>query len=92
MSDEVTVNSLPHPISMFFLGLFTVAIIFMWFEVSRSTKRRDKLISDMECLKRDYSEYKSEMGQKFTELSKKIDSRVDKAVVSLKKQGKVINE
>jgi hypothetical protein len=92
MSDEVTVSSLPHPISMFFLGIFAITIIFMWIEVNRGTKRKDKLISDMECLKKDYSDYKSEMSQKFTELSKKIDSRVDKAVVSLKKQGKVINE
>jgi hypothetical protein len=46
----------------------------------------------MECLKKEFSEYRTEMSQKFSELSKKIDSRVDKAVVSLKKQGKVINE
>ena len=92
MSDEVTVSSLPHPISMFFLGIFAITIIFMWIEVNRGTKRKDKLMSDMECLKKDYSDYKSEMSHKFTELSKKIDSRVDKAVVSLKKQGKVTNE
>ncbi len=92
MSDEVTVSSLPHPISMFFLGIFAISIIFMWIEVNRGSKGKDKLMSDMECLKKEYSEYKSEMSQKFTELSKKIDSRVDKAVVSLKKQGKVINE
>ena len=92
MSDEVTVSSLPHPISMFFLGIFAISIIFMWIEVNRSTKRKDKLIADMECLKKEFSEYRTEMSQKFSELSKKIDSRVDKAVVSLKKQGKVINE
>jgi uncharacterized membrane-anchored protein YhcB (DUF1043 family) len=92
MSDEVTVSSLPHPISMFFLGIFAISIIFMWIEVNRSTKRKDKLLADMECLKKEFSEYRTEMSQKFSELSKKIDSRVDKAVVSLKKQGKVINE
>ena len=92
MSDEVTVSSLPHPISMFFLGIFAISIIFMWIEVNRSTKRKDKLIADMECLKKEFSEYRTEMSQKFSELSKKIDSRVDKAVVSLKKQGKVTNE
>jgi len=92
MTDEVTVSSLPHPISMFFLGIFAISIIFMWVEVNRSTKRKDKLLSDMECLKKEFSEYRTEMSQKFSELSKKIDSRVDKAVVSLKKQGKVINE
>lgn len=86
MSDEVTVSSLPHPISMFFLGLFTIAIVFMWVEVNRSTKRKDKICSDMETLKKEHSEFRSEMNSKFSELSKKIDSRVDKAIVNLKKQ------
>ena len=92
MSDEVTVSSLPHPISMFFLGVFAVAIIFMWLEVSRSTKRKDKICSDMDILQKDLSEFKSEINSKFTDLSKKIDSRVDKAIVGLKKQNKIINE
>jgi hypothetical protein len=92
MTDEVTVSSLPHPISMFFLGIFGITIIFMWIEVNRSSKRKDKLMSDMECLKKEHTEFKTEMSQKFSELSKKIDSRVDKAVVSLKKQNKIITE
>lgn len=86
MSDEVTVSSLPHPISMFFLGIFAITIIFMWIEVNRSTKRKDKICEDMETLKKEHSEFKSEMNGKFSELSKKIDSRVDKAIVNLKKQ------
>ena len=92
MSDEVTVSSLPHPISMFFLGIFAVAIIFMWIEVSRTTKRKDKMSSDMDILQKDLTEFKTEINSKFTDLSKKIDSRVDKAIVGLKKQNKIINE
>lgn len=87
MTDEVTVSSLPHPISMFFLGIFGITIIFMWMEVGRSSKRKDILLSDMECLKKDFSNFKLEMNTKFSELSKKIDSRVDKAIVNLKKNG-----
>ncbi len=86
MSDEVTVSSLPHPISMFFLGIFAITIIFMWIEVNRSTKRKDKICDDMETLKKEHSEFRSDMNLKFSELSKKIDSRVDKAIVNLKKQ------
>lgn len=92
MSDEVTVSSLPHPISMFFLGIFAVAIIFMWIEVNRSTKRKDQIQQDMQVLQKEHNEFKSEMTTKFNELSKKIDSRVDKAIVGLKKQNKLINE
>ena len=87
MTDEVTVSSLPHPISMFFLGIFGITLLFMWFEVSRSSKRKDKIISDMEIIKSEFSEFKSEMNSKFSDLSKKIDSRVDKAIVSMKKNG-----
>ena len=47
MSDEVTVSSLPHPISMFFLGIFAVTIIFMLIEVSRFKKDNDKLKDDI---------------------------------------------
>jgi uncharacterized membrane-anchored protein YhcB (DUF1043 family) len=92
MSDEVTVSSLPHPISMFFLGIFGISIVFMWMEVNRASKKKEKLMEDMETLKKEHSEFKSEINSKFTELSKKIDSRVDKAVVSLKKQSKTIND
>jgi len=86
MSDEVTVSSLPHPISMFFLGIFGISIIFMWMEVNRSSKRKDKICGDMDTLKKEHNEFKIEMNSKFSELSKKIDSRVDKAIVNLKKQ------
>ncbi len=86
MSDEVTVSSLPHPISMFFLGIFAITIIFMWMEVNRSSKRKDKICGDMDTLKKEHNEFKIEMNTKFSELSKKIDSRVDKAIVNLKKQ------
>jgi hypothetical protein len=92
MSDEVTVSSLPHPISMFFLGIFGITIIFMWMEVNRSSKRKDMISGDMDILKKEFSDYRIEMNLKFTELSKKIDSRVDKAVVSFKKQNKIISE
>ena len=76
MTDEVTVSSLPHPISMFFLGIFGITVIFMWMEVNRSSKRKDKIISDMDSLQKEHNEFKSEMNFKFNELSKKIDSRL----------------
>jgi Skp family chaperone for outer membrane proteins len=77
---------------MFFLGIFGITIVFMWMEVNRTSKKKEKLMEDMETLKKEHSEFKSEINSKFTELSKKIDSRVDKAVVSLKKQSKTIND
>lgn len=88
MSDEVVVSSLPHPISMFLLGVFSIAIIFMWIEVQKSSKRKEKVMADMESIKSQVFEFKTEMNTKFSELSKKIDSRVDKAILTIKKENK----
>lgn len=88
MSDEVVVSSLPHPISMFLLGIFSIAIIFMWIETQKSSKRKEKVIADLESMKTQVFEFKTEMNNKFSELSKKIDSRVDKAILTIKKESK----
>lgn len=88
MSDEVIVSSLPHPISMFLLGVFAITIIFMWMEVQKTSKRKEKVIADLESMKSQVFEFKTEMNGKFTELSKKIDSRVDKAILAIKKETK----
>lgn len=84
MTDEVTVSSLPHPISMFFLGIFAVAMIVMVIEMSNLKKERTKLIEAFEELQGSYEGLKDELSGRITEVSKKIDSRVDKAVANLK--------
>jgi len=89
MSDEVTVSSLPHPISMFFLGIFAVTIIFMLIEVIRFKKDNEKFKILAEDLKNQVEGCKSEFELKISDVSKKIDSRVDKAMISFKKQNKV---
>jgi hypothetical protein len=89
MSDEVTVSSLPHPISMFFLGIFAVTIIFMLTEVLRFKKDNEKFKSLAEEINKKLEVSTSELEQKLSEVSKKIDSRVDKALISFKKQNKI---
>jgi hypothetical protein len=86
MSDEVTVSSLPHPISMFFLGIFAVTIIFMLTEVLRFKKDNEKFKSLAEEINKKIEVSKSEIESKLSDVSKKIDSRVDKALISFKKQ------
>jgi hypothetical protein len=86
MSDEVTVSSLPHPISMFFLGIFAVTIIFMLTEVIRFKKDNEKFKSLAEEINKKLEVSKSELEMKLSDVSKKIDSRVDKALISFKKQ------
>lgn len=89
MSDEVTVSSLPHPISMFFLGTFTILIIYVIIEVNRFKKDNDKIRNFMETFKSELENSKKENESKLSEISKKIDSRVDKALLTFKKQNKV---
>ena len=86
MTDEVTVSSLPHPISMFFLGIFAVTIIFMLTEVLRFKKDNEKFKSLAEEINKKIDVSKSEIESKLSDVSKKIDSRVDKALISFKKQ------
>jgi hypothetical protein len=90
MSDEVTVSSLPHPISMFFLGIFAVTIIFMLTEVIRFKKDNEKFKSLAEEINKKIEVSTSELEQKLSDVSKKIDSRVDKALISFKKQNKIV--
>ena len=89
MSDEVTVSSLPHPISMFFLGIFAVTIIFMLTELIRFKKDNEKFKILAEDINKKIDLSKSELESKLSEVSKKIDSRVDKALISFKKQNKI---
>lgn len=88
MSDEVTVSSLPHPISMFFLGIFAVTITFMMIEVVRFRKDNEKMKSFMDTVFSKLEECKAESDTKISEISRKIDSRVDKALLTFKKQNK----
>jgi len=90
MSDEVTVSSLPHPISMFFLGIFGVTIVFMLTEVLRFKKDNEKFKSLAEEINKKLEVSTSELEQKLSDVSKKIDSRVDKALISFKKQNKIV--
>jgi hypothetical protein len=90
MSDEVTVSSLPHPISMFFLGIFGVTIVFMLTEVLRFKKDNEKFKSLAEEINKKLEVSTSELEMKLSEVSKKIDSRVDKALISFKKQNKIV--
>jgi hypothetical protein len=86
-SDEVTVSSLPHPISMFLLGIMAVTMLFILIEYKRNkaelkvnTERMDK-IEDLIKLVSEKTD------DKISDISKKIDSRVDKAILAIKKVG-----
>lgn len=90
MSDEVTVSSLPHPISMFMLGIFAITIIFLLIEMGRHRKVVNNLSDKFHENDKFQSGFKKDIESKFSDLSKKIDSRVDKALSSIKKGKEIL--
>jgi hypothetical protein len=92
MTDEVTVSSLPHPISMFLLGVFGITTLFMFFEVQRFKKDNEHYKSSFSDFERRFETLKLESEQKYSEISKKVDSRVDKALLSIKKNKQQLND
>jgi hypothetical protein len=86
-SDEVTVSSLPHPISMFLLGIMTITMIFVLIEYKRGKaeiKINTERINEMEDI---IELVNKRTDDKISDISKKIDSRVDKAILAIKKVG-----
>jgi|688.fasta_scaffold1690152_1 uncharacterized protein YbcC (UPF0753/DUF2309 family) len=82
---EVTVTSLPHPISMFLLGFFLLAITLLYREyvsLVRRLKEQDQEISKLEAKIEKHIDH---VDEKIAFITKKIDSRVDKALLGLKK-------
>lgn len=90
LSDEVTVSSLPHPISMFLLGIFAVTIIFVLIEVTRMRKEWEKNRNILNGFENRFNEHKIDTDNKIDNISKKIDSRVDKAIVSMSRRKEVL--
>ena len=86
--DAVTVSTLPHPISMFLLGIGTISIIFLFYEYNRTRKLVETFSKDLNELKNMLQSSDQRADEKLKELSKKVDSRVDKAILSIKKQDK----
>jgi hypothetical protein len=84
-SDEVTVSSLPHPISMFFVGITLMVTLFLFLEYKRTKEDFKFLKNNFLELEKTLREVNSRAEEKIAELSKKLDSRIDKAILSLKK-------
>lgn len=86
LADEVTVSTLPHPISMFLLGITIVITSFLFIDYKRV---KEEFKANKETIKN--LESKLELACKRTDdklmdISRKIDSRVDKAIMAMKKE------
>ena len=87
--DEVVVTALPHPITTFILGFVLLAVSILWFEYRAGRREVQKYNSELEKLSNQLSELKTYVDNSVHEVSKKVDSRVDKAMMNLKKSNKI---
>lgn len=84
--DSVTVSTLPHPISMFFLGVSFIISLYLFFELSRVRNENRSISKENVEIREKIRQYKIEVDKTVGDLSKKVDSRVDKAIETMKKQ------
>lgn len=83
--NEVVITALPHPITTFVLGVMVVFAIVTWVYLTRVLNRIDQIErSNQEMDNKLSNHFKTteKMGQ---EISRKVDSRIDKALGSIKK-------
>jgi hypothetical protein len=86
IQDAVTVSTLPHPISMFFIGVTFIISLYLYMEFLKLRNDIRSTLKELTEVKERIHTTKIEVDKVVSELSKKVDSRVDKALDSLKKQ------
>ena len=84
--DSITVSTLPHPISMFFLGVSFIISLYLFFELSRVRNENRSISKENVEIREKIRQYKIDVDKTVGDLSKKVDSRVDKAIETMKKQ------
>lgn len=84
--DSITVSTLPHPISMFFLGVSFIISLYLFFELSRIRTENRAITKENIEIREKIRQYKINVDKTVSDLSKKVDSRVDKAIEAMKKQ------
>ena len=85
VQDAISVSTLPHPISMFFLGVSFIISLYLYFELTRLRGDVRAVNKENAELKEKIRNTKIEIDRIVSEVSKKVDSRVDKAIESIKK-------
>lgn len=83
--NEVIVSTLPHPISMFFIGFMLFGAIFTYYEYKKLVTELKQMRENLKETKQQFKEMETRYEARVSEISKKIDSRVDKAVMNLRK-------
>ena len=84
--DSITVSTLPHPISMFFLGVSFIISFYLYLELTKVRTENRAISKENVEIREKIRQYKIDVDKTVGDLSKKVDSRVDKAIETMKKQ------
>ena len=86
--DQVTITALPHPVTTFILGFLLLAIFLLWNEYRRTRSDLNTVSKSLLRLEEQIRNQNDKLDASIAEVSKKIDSRVDKAIINFKKMQK----
>ena len=83
--NEVVITALPHPITTFVLGIMVVFAIITIGYLNRVLSRIEKIEKENAEMKDKMSDHFKTTEKMNQEISRKVDSRIDKALGSIKK-------
>ena len=83
--NEVTVSVLPHPISMFFIGALLLGMFAVLIEFSRTKREYREFKREVEETLKSTRTVREDVEKSIEQISRKVDSRIDKALGNLKK-------
>jgi len=83
--NEVTVTVLPHPVTMFILGGMLLGLILLFLEFRRTREMIKNLTKQVENQNQIIYSIKEMTTKSIQEVSRKVDSRIDKALGNVKK-------
>ena len=83
--NEVTVTVLPHPVTMFILGGMLLGLILLFLEFKRTREMIKTLSKQLEEQNLVINALKEHTIKSIQDVSRKVDSRIDKALGNVKK-------
>jgi hypothetical protein len=83
--NEVTVTVLPHPITMFMLGGMLLGLILLFSAYMKTSNEVKESKRELRKLSDNIETSKVDINKAVGEISRKVDSRIDKALGSIKK-------
>jgi hypothetical protein len=83
--NEVTVTVLPHPITMFMLGGMLLGLILLFLAYMKTSNEVKESKQELLKLSDNIETSKTDISKAVGEISRKVDSRIDKALGSIKK-------